>query len=145
MRDEEAFKDKYEEHLINPKNYGNMDEYDARGIGKSQNKKESVEIYLRVENDLITDIKFEAFGCTNTVVIGSMFTHMIKGHTMQDANAVMISFLKGIQNAPSQTKACGEIVAKAFTATQLNYKNRLCGNPEDFHILSIGEDCEADE
>lgn len=145
MADIEALKDEYIDHMMNPRNYGKLDHYDAKGIGKNPNNNELVETYLLVDGERIKDIKFQAIGCMSTIVTGSIFTDMIKGETTQEAESVMDDFIKGLDNAPPETKACGEMVAKSFMASLVNLQHKSEGKDEDEYMLIISEDCVIDE
>ncbi|MCH9814342.1 MAG: iron-sulfur cluster assembly scaffold protein [Epsilonproteobacteria bacterium] len=145
MPDIEALKEEYIDHMMNPRNYGKLDYYSAKGIGKNPHNNELVETFLVMEDDLIVDIKFQAIGCMSTIVTGSIFTDMIKSETIMEAESVMEDFIKGLENAPAETKACGEMVAKSFMAALVNLNNRASGKEEDAYTLMISEDCLTDE
>jgi len=141
MSDIEKLKDEYIDHMMNPRNYGKIDDYDAKGIGKNPYNNELVEIYLKVAGDKIEDIKFQALGCMSTVVGGSIFTDMVKGESLDEAVFTAEDFLDKLKNAPASERACGEMVAKAFLAAVENLKNRREGSDEKEHTLFISEDC----
>jgi nitrogen fixation NifU-like protein len=142
MADVEALKDEYIDHMMSPRNYGKINDYSSLGIGNNPNNNEFVETYLKVsDDDLIEDIKFQAIGCMSTVVTGSIFTDMIKGESIDEANSVMIDFIKGLENAPPETKACGEMIAKSFEASVINLQNRRAGKDEKTYTLQISSDC----
>jgi nitrogen fixation NifU-like protein len=127
--------------MMNPRNYGKMDDHDSKGIGNNPNNNEFVETYLKMDGDVIKDIKFQAIGCMSTIVTGSIFTDMIKGETIEEANSVLVDFIKGLENAPPETKACGEMIAKSFEASVLNLESKRAGGDEEFHTLEISTDC----
>ncbi len=141
MSDLEKLKDEYIDHMMNPRNYGKIEEYDAKGVGKNPLNSELVEIYLKVDNDMIEDIKFQAVGCMSTVVGGSIFTDMVKKESLKEAVFAAEDFLEKLKNAPPSERACGEMVAKAFLASVENLKNRKNGMDEMEHTLFISEDC----
>ncbi len=145
MADIEALKDEYIDHMMNPRNYGKIDDYSGKGIGKNPHNNELVEMYIKVDNNLLKDIKFQAIGCMSTIVTGSIFTDMVIGETIKESESVIEDFVKGLENAPAETKACGEMVAKSFMAALVNYENRKNGKDEDEYTLLISEDCVIDE
>lgn len=145
MADIEALKDEYIDHMMNPRNYGKLDTFDAKGIGKNPHNNELVEMYLQVNEEILEGINFQAIGCMSTIVTGSIFTDMIKGETLSEAESVMEDFLKGLENAPPETKACGEMVAKGFLAALVNLAHRREGKTEESYELYISEDCVTDE
>jgi nitrogen fixation NifU-like protein len=145
MADIEALKDEYIDHMMNPRNYGKIENYSAKGIGKNPNNNELVEMYIKVTQNILVDVKFLAIGCMSTIVTGSIFTDMIIGETIEEAESVVDDFIKGLDNAPPETKACGEMVAKSFMAALVNLHNRSDGKDEESYTLLITEDCVIDE
>jgi nitrogen fixation NifU-like protein len=145
MADIEALKDEYIDHMMNPRNYGKIENYSAKGIGKNPNNNELVEMYIKVTQNILVDVKFLAIGCMSTIVTGSIFTDMIIGETIEEAESVVDDFIKGLDNAPPETKACGEMVAKSFMAALINLENRANGKDEDEYTLLISEDCITDD
>jgi nitrogen fixation NifU-like protein len=141
----EDLKDEYIDHMMNPRNYGKIENYSAKGIGKNPNNNELVEMYIKVTQKILVDIKFLAIGCMSTIVTGSIFTDMIMGETIEEAESVMDDFVKGLETAPPETKACGEMVAKSFIAALVNLHNREAGRDEESYTLLITEDCITDE
>ncbi len=143
--DPQALRDEYIDHMMNPRNYGKLESPSALGIGKNPNNGELVELYLKVGDDKIEDIRFQAIGCMSTIVTGSIFTDMIKGETIAEAEDVVEDFLGRIKNAPPEQRACAEMVAKAFMAALLNLEERKSGKEVESYTLMISEDCVTDE
>lgn len=144
MADIEALKEEYIDHMMNPRNYGKIEEADAVGIGQNPFNNEMVEIYLKLEGDLIEEIKFMAIGCMSTIVTGSIFTDMLVGETLQEGESVTEEFLANLVNAPEEQRACGEMVAKAFLAALVNLEHRRSGKAEENYTLVISGDCVTD-
>jgi nitrogen fixation NifU-like protein len=145
MADLEALKDEYIDHMMNPRNYGKIENPDAMGIGKNPHNNEMVEIYLRLEGDTIKEIRFMAIGCMSTIVTGSIFTDMLVGETIQEGESVAEEFMANLVNAPEEQRACGEMVAKAFLAALVNLNHRRSGKEEASYTLIISGDCVIDE
>ncbi len=142
MSDREALKDEYIDHMMNPRNYGTMENYSGKGIGKNPHNNELVELYLLLdEEEQIKDIKFQAIGCMSTAVTGSIFTDIVKGESLAEAEDVADEFLKKLEFAPKEDRACAEMVVKAFMAAQVNADNKKAGKEEDAYTLHISEDC----
>ena len=144
MADIEALKEEYIDHMMNPRNYGKIEEADAVGIGQNPFNNEMVEIYLKLEGDVIEEIKFMAIGCMSTIVTGSIFTDMLVGETLQEGESVTEEFLANLVNAPEEQRACGEMVAKAFLAALVNLEHRRSGKEEEYYTLVISGDCVTD-
>ncbi len=81
----EQYSKKVMEHFFNPKNVGEIK--DADGIGEVGNPRcgDIMKMYIKVKDNVITDIKFLTFGCGAAVATSSMVTEMIKGKTLEEA------------------------------------------------------------
>ncbi|ACD24998.1 MULTISPECIES: Fe-S cluster assembly scaffold protein NifU [Clostridium] len=79
------YTDKVMDHFRNPRNVGEIE--DANGIGEVGNAKcgDIMKIYLKVEDNIIKDVKFKTFGCGSAIASSSMATEMIKGKTLDEA------------------------------------------------------------
>ena len=73
------------DHFTHPRNVGFIE--DADGVGQVGNAKcgDIMKIYLKIENDIIVDVKFETFGCGSAIASSSMATEMIKGKPLSEA------------------------------------------------------------
>ena len=79
------YTDKVMDHFQNPRNVGEIE--DANGVGEVGNAKcgDIMKIYLKVEDNIIKDVKFKTFGCGSAIASSSMATEMIKGKTLDEA------------------------------------------------------------
>jgi nitrogen fixation NifU-like protein len=121
------------EHLMEPKNYGSMSDANSEGIGKNPLNGEKVAIYLRVsEQDgvpIIQDIRFQAIGCTTTVVAGSMITQEAKGLDFKKADELVNTTMQFLEQIPPSDAVCTEMVAIALKASMDTYRLRK-GDPD---------------
>ena len=79
------YSDKVMDHFRNPRNVGVLE--DANGIGEVGNAKcgDIMKMYLKIEDDIIQDVKFETFGCGSAIASSSMATELIKGKPVSEA------------------------------------------------------------
>jgi len=82
---DQHYSEKVMEHFRNPHNVGEIK--DASGIGKVGNPVcgDIMNLYIKVENDIITDAKFKTFGCGAAIATSSMVTELVKGKTVKEA------------------------------------------------------------
>ena len=80
------YNDTVMEHFLNPKNVGEMENPDGKGIYGSPVCGDMMQIEIKVdENDIITDAKFKTFGCGSAIASSSMATSMIIGKSVEEA------------------------------------------------------------
>lgn len=136
------------EHMMNPKNYGTMENADASGMGKNPANGEKVAIHLKVEKQddpLITDIAFQAIGCTTTIVAGSIITSEAREIHFSRAEELVSTTLGMLENQTPEDAACTEMVALALKAALDTYTEKQ-KDPE-FSMISyhITTDCTPKE
>ena len=135
------YSDKVMDHFQNPRNVGKMD--DADGIGEVGNAKcgDIMRMYIKVEDGVITDCKFNTFGCGSAIATSSMATELIKGKPGEEAlelsNQAVVEALDGL---PPQKIHCSVLAEEAVRAAVKDYydKNGIAYDPEKFQI----HDCE---
>lgn len=114
------------EHVLNPKNYGELPNADGVGVGVDNATKEYVILYLNVDKGVIGDAMYATSGSKDAIALGSMLTEMIKGDTVENAEAT-VSGLEAeveelyLQQGPPKidlSKPEGEQVEKLSTEQQ---------------------------
>ena len=136
-----AYSAKVMDHFENPRNLGKMD--DADGIGEVGNAKcgDIMKIYLKIEDGIIVDVKFNTFGCASAIATSSMATEMIKGHKIEDAlqlsNKAVVEALDGL---PTVKIHCSVLAEQAIKAAIADYYTRLGIDPEPY----VGKICECE-
>lgn len=120
-----AYSEKVMDHFTNPRNVGEME--NANGIGVAENKKhrDIMRVYLRVEHDMIQDVKFITFGCGAAIAASSMATELVKGKSIQDAmrltNKTVMDALDGL---PPVKAHCSVLAEQAIKAAISDYHAR---------------------
>lgn len=126
------YSDKVMDHFRNPRNVGTLD--DANGVGEVGNAVcgDIMKIYLKVENDIIVDVKFETFGCGSAIASSSMATEMIKGKPLNEALALTNKAVaEALDGLPAHKMHCSVLAEEAIKAAILDYyKNTNTPVPE---------------
>ncbi|QOP41171.1 iron-sulfur cluster assembly scaffold protein [Sulfurimonas marina] len=133
------------EHLMDPKNYGKLDDADGVGVALDEKTKEYVIFYTKLDGETITDVRFATNGCQDTVVIGSMYSEMIKTNDIEYANRAIQKMNEKLGKMSQQQQTCANLVFTAFMASIKNYENRLNGADEELHVFKMKESCEVTE
>jgi len=132
-------------HLMNPQNYGKLDNPSCIGVNLDEKTGEYVIFYLKLDGEIIKDVSYATNGCQDTVVIGSMFTSMIKGQTVEVANNSLGRITDKLGVMSKQQELCAELVLNAFVAALINLKNLEDGKKEEMHVIKTTESCEIEE
>ena len=139
------YSDKVMDHFQNPRNVGKLD--DASGIGEVGNAKcgDIMRMYIKVENGIIVDCKFNTFGCGSAIATSSMATELIKGKPVEDAlelsNKAVVEALDGL---PAYKLHCSVLAEEAVKAAVKDYydKNGIAYDPELFKNVENCEHCQ---
>lgn len=129
-------------HLMNPKNYGKLENHTGVGVAMDEKTGEYVIFYLIVENDIIKDTRFATNGCQDTLVIGSMFTEMIINNDLKYASTAVKKMQEKLGVMSPQQVVCSEIVFNSFKAAVINDENRKNGIDEEMHTIQMEESCD---
>ena len=131
------------EHLMNPKNYGKLDDANGVGVALDEKTKEYVIFYSLFDGEDIKKTSFATNGCQDTVVIGSMFTDMIIGNNLDYANGAVKKMHEKLGSLSAQQQICADLVFTAFIASIKNHDNVKAGIDEELHVLKMKDSCEA--
>ena len=137
------YSEKVMDHFTHPRNVGVIE--DANGVGEVGNAKcgDIMKIYLKIENDIIVDVKFETFGCGSAIASSSMATEMIKGKSIHEAmqltNKAVAEALDGL---PAHKIHCSVLAEEAVKSAIQDYydKNHIAYDHSKFPKK---EDCES--
>ena len=132
------YSEKVMEHFMHPRNVGTIE--DADGVGEVGNAKcgDIMKIYLKIENDIIEDVKFETFGCGSAIASSSMATEMIKGKSIHEAleltNKAVAEALDGL---PAHKMHCSVLAEEAIKSALKDYfdKNGIPYDHEKFEEM----------
>jgi len=119
------YSEKVMDHFRNPRNVGVIE--DANGIGEVGNAKcgDIMKMYLKIEDDIIKDVKFETFGCGSAIASSSMATELIKGkpvsEAMQLTNKAVAEALDGL---PDYKMHCSVLAEEAIQSALDDYHKR---------------------
>lgn len=119
------YSEKVMEHFMNPRNVGEIE--DASGVGQVGNPKcgDIMKMYLKIEDDVIVDVKFKTFGCGSAIASSSMATELIKGKTIEEAmnvsNRAVATALDGL---PPIKMHCSVLAEQAIKSALLDYSQR---------------------
>ena len=127
------YSEKVMDHFEHPRNVGEIE--NADGVGEVGNPTcgDIMRIYLKIDNDIITDVKFKTFGCGSAIASSSMATELIKGKSIKEAlelaNKAVVEALDGL---PSRKIHCSVLAEEAIKAALVDYyeKNGLELPPE---------------
>ena len=127
------YSEKVMDHFRNPRNVGVIE--NADGVGEVGNAKcgDIMKIYLKIEDGIIADVKFETFGCGSAIASSSMATDLIKGKSVEEAlklsNRAVVEALDGL---PPAKIHCSVLAEEAVRAAVRDYydKNGIAYGPE---------------
>ncbi|MGM9594434.1 MAG: Fe-S cluster assembly scaffold protein NifU [Candidatus Onthomonas sp.] len=136
------YSEKVMDHFRNPRNVGEIE--DADGVGQVGNARcgDIMRMYLKIDDGIITDVKFETFGCGSAIATSSMATELIKGKPVEQAlelsNQAVVEALDGL---PAHKLHCSVLAEEAVKAAVKDYYDKN-GIPYDKEKFCPG-DCEA--
>ena len=121
----DLYTEKVMDHFRNPRNMGEIK--DADGIGKVGNPKcgDVIEIYIKVKDNVIVDIKFKTFGCTAAIASSSIATEIIKGKTIEEALKITRNDIANeLGGLPAIKMHCSNLATDALKEAIKDYKKK---------------------
>ena len=119
------YSEKVMDHFLNPRNVGIIE--NADGVGEVGNARcgDIMKMYLKIDNDIIEDVKFETFGCASAIASSSMATELIKGKPVSEAlsltNKAVAEALDGL---PDYKLHCSVLAEEAIKEALKDYGNK---------------------
>ena len=117
------YSDKVMEHFLNPRNVGVIE--DANGVGEVGNAKcgDIMKMYLKIEDDVIKDVKSETCGCASAIASSSMATELIKGQPVDDAlNLTNEAVAEALDGLPAYKMHCSVLAQEAIQSAIEDYR-----------------------
>ena len=136
------YTEKVMDHFANPRNVGEMP--DANAVGQVGNMKcgDIMKIYMKIEIDIIVDVKFQTFGCGAAVATSSMATELVKGKPISEAlkltNSAVVEALEGL---PPAKIHCSVLAEEAIKSALADYYRRQGMDPTPY--VGCTGDCAA--
>ena len=138
------YSEKVMDHFRNPRNVGTIE--NADGIGEVGNAKcgDIMKIYLKIDDNIVTDVKFETFGCGSAIASSSMATELIKGKPLDDVLALTNKAVtEALDGLPAHKLHCSVLAEEAIQAAVKDYyeKNNIAYDPAMFPEQSEQASC----
>lgn len=113
------------DHFQNPRNYGIIEHPDAIGEVSNPNLGDSITLYLKIDNEIITDIKYEIFGCPAAIATSSMLTEIVKGKSLEFAlNVTKEMVAEAVGGLPERKMECSNIGVGALHNAIKEYREK---------------------
>ena len=119
------YSEKVMDHFTNPRNVGEIP--DADGVGKVGNPQcgDVMWLYIKVKDNIITDIKFKTFGCGAAIATSSMITEMARGKTLDEARKISRqNVAESLDGLPPQKLHCSNLAADALREAIKDYESK---------------------
>ncbi|MCL2320903.1 MAG: Fe-S cluster assembly scaffold protein NifU [Oscillospiraceae bacterium] len=133
------YSEKVMDHFRNPRNVGEIP--DANGIGEVGNPKcgDIMKVYLKVEDNVVEDVKFQTFGCGSAIASSSMATELIKGKTLEDAwDLTNVAVAEALDGLPPVKMHCSVLAEQAIHKAINDYRKNAGLTLWDF--VEVDED-----
>ena len=142
------YSEKVMDHFTNPRNVGEIPDADA--VGEVGNAKcgDIMKIYMKIEDGIIVDTKFQTFGCASAIATSSMATELIKGKSVEEAlelsNKAVVEALDGL---PPAKVHCSVLAEEAVKAAILDYYKKIGKDTTELEKVCHGccSSCSAHE
>ena len=119
------YSEKVMDHFSNPRNVGEIENPDGVGEVGNASCGDIMKIFLKVENNVITDVKFKTFGCGAAIAVSSMVTEMVKGKTLDEALAISKEAVANeLGGLPPQKMHCSMLGSDALKKAIEDYRSK---------------------
>ena len=119
------YSEKVMDHFRNPRNVGVIE--DANGVGEVGNAKcgDIMKMYLKIEDDVVSDVKFETFGCGSAIASSSMATELIKGKPVSEVKTLTNKAVaEALDGLPDYKMHCSVLAEEAIQSALKDYQEK---------------------
>ncbi|BCB96402.1 iron-sulfur cluster assembly scaffold protein [Dissulfurispira thermophila] len=119
------YSQKVMDHFMNPRNVGEIPDADGVGMEGNPTCGDAMQLFIKVENDVIVDAKFRTFGCGAAIAVSSMITEMVKGKTLDEALSISKEAVaQELGGLPPQKMHCSNLGADALRKAIEDYRSK---------------------
>ena len=119
------YSEKVMDHYMNPRNGGEIPDADGTGMEGNPTCGDAMQLFIKVENDVIVDAKFRTFGCGAAIAVSSMITEMVKGKTLDEALTISKEAVaQELGGLPPQKMHCSNLGADALKKAIDDYRSK---------------------
>lgn len=134
------YSDKVMDHFKNPRNIGELEDYNATGTVGNPKCGDIMKIYMKIEDDFIKDISFKTFGCGAAVATSSMATELVKGKNIKEAlNVSNKAVADALDGLPPAKLHCSVLAEEAIKSAIADYYKKQGIDPAP--IIGCNADC----
>jgi len=110
------------EHFERPRNVGEIPDADGIGVVGDPDCGDHIKMYIKVEGDYLADIKYRVFGCPAAIATTSIFTELVKGKRLEEAQEITDDDITAaLGGLPEIKMHCSNLATQAFSNAILNY------------------------
>jgi nitrogen fixation NifU-like protein len=123
------YSEQVRDHYVNPRNVGSVNEPSAKAMVKSALDSDTVLISLRIENDVIQDVKFKCMGCAVAIACSSMATEMVLGKPVEQAYSITEQVVaEALGGIPEYKMRCSNLAPAAIRNAIDEWRRRAAGD-----------------
>ena len=113
------------DHFMNPRNVGVMENPDGYGMAGSPSCGDMMEIFLKIENEIIRDVKFRTFGCASAIASSSITTEMILNKSIDEVlQLTNTSIVENLDGLPAKKIHCSVLAEEVIKSAIEDYRSK---------------------
>ncbi|MDD4169845.1 MAG: iron-sulfur cluster assembly scaffold protein [Desulfotomaculaceae bacterium] len=127
------------DHFMNSRNLGKIEDADGIGMAGDPSCGDYVKVYIKVDKVHLTDIKYEVFGCPSAVATASVFSELVKGKSIVEAQLIdNHDIVEALHGLPEQKLHCSCMAVEAFDKAVIDWVMKSIANSkEEFESLGL--------